>query len=78
MTLLLSRMMKATLQTRFPIKSTASARFLHRFADAKPVGSMTKVVCTLGPSTDTKKMIGKRKLLSPCTYDITTLYFIIY
>jgi len=52
-------MMKATLQTRFPIKSTASARFLHRFADAKPVGSMTKVVCTLGPSTDTKQMIGK-------------------
>jgi|AntRauTorckE5430_2_1112549.scaffolds.fasta_scaffold03267_5 hypothetical protein len=53
--------MQATSQARFPIKGTASTRFLHKFADAKPVGSMTKVVCTLGPSTDTKEMVGKRK-----------------
>jgi hypothetical protein len=34
---------------------------LHAFAEIKPVGTMTKVVCTLGPSTDSKEMIGQRK-----------------
>lgn len=32
---------------------------LHAFAEVKPVGTMTKIVCTLGPSTDSKEMIGK-------------------
>jgi len=36
---------------------------LHAFAEMKPVGTMTKVVCTLGPSTDSKQMIDQRTFL---------------
>jgi hypothetical protein len=43
--------------------ATRTKRFfsLHAFAEMKPVGTMTKVVCTLGPSTDSQEMIGQRK-----------------
>ena len=61
MTMFLTKAMQATLQARLPLKRMGTTRFLHGFEDIKPTGTMTKIICTLGPSTDTKEMVDKRE-----------------
>lgn len=59
MTMFLTKAMQATLQARLPLKRMGTTRFLHGFEDIKPTGTMTKIICTLGPSTDSKEMVDK-------------------
>lgn len=45
-------------QTSLSVQHTTK-RFLHPFQDINMFGPMTKVVCTLGPSTDSKEQVEK-------------------